>query len=126
MSHSPMDRVIADAQNANIESFTDRGVRYVKRFTYCTTPTCHACRSKTSGKRVPTHGPYWYFIAYYAPKQHYQLVYIGRILDTSLYRTPDGKVDWQAYESRPRRRKAKAATPESVATPPEQMQQPAF
>ena len=79
---------------------------YELRYVRCGRLNCHTCFNRgVSYCGPPGHGPYWYLCA--TRKGRTVQIYIGKILDTSKYMTPEGDIDWAAY----RYRTKKEATP---------------
>jgi hypothetical protein len=110
MADTRMDGVIGKARTRYLNKIVDGPVEYVLRRTSCRNPRCTTCIDKVTGLRFPAHGPYWYLVAYCAPKGKRWIIYIGKRMDTSKWRTPDGGVDWNAYFGERIRAKAKKQT----------------
>lgn len=85
------------------------GIRlYEQRYTRCNKPkcrTCHPTNPEFSGPRA--HGPYWYLC--FRHDKGWSRVYLGKELDTKLFITPEGTIDYTAIFERRRQRRDDAA-----------------
>jgi len=82
------------------QSITDRGVRYERRWTDCGSKRCKKCSNIGGEHRLATHGPYWYMVALDPKTRRRKTIYLGHTLDTTLYRSPEGGFDHDAYSNR--------------------------
>lgn len=83
----------------------DRGVIYEGRFNTCGKSNCKRCNPATGP--VTGHGPYYYLCKTIRGKWFRQ--YLGRTLDTSKYRLPDGELDWVTISAERRAKREKRA-----------------
>lgn len=75
---------------------------YELRYNRCGRRNCSVCYNRgLAYSGPPGHGPYWYLITTTAGRT--RRIYIGRTLDTNLYVTPQGDIDWAAYKARHRK-----------------------
>lgn len=75
------------------QKVNDDQVTYLQRPVRCGMKRCKRCRPE-DGSTPRYHGPYWYMVCYLPKDQSTKIVYIGKRLDMSKYRNPDGSVDW--------------------------------
>ena len=70
---------------------------YEQRYNRCGRLNCNTCYAEAGagGGRVG-HGPYWYLCG--AVGRRWKRVYIGKNLNTELYATPGGAIDWNAVK----------------------------
>ena len=66
--------------------------------TTCGKPNCRKCATQNEG--VKGHGPYWYMCI--SMNGRWVRLYLGKILDTSRYRFPNGIIDWPWVKSKKR------------------------
>jgi hypothetical protein len=85
-----------------LKSVVDGPVRYELRLVDCRSLRCLKCGGNTKIGRHPTHGPYWYLVARSPATRRRVTVYIGKKLDTTIYRTEKGQFDDAAYALRKR------------------------
>ncbi|KKM63411.1 hypothetical protein LCGC14_1511720 [marine sediment metagenome] len=67
---------------------------YEYRYVRCGAKGCW-CGNNQAGRKAG-HGPYWYLCG--ADVGHWRKIYLGRELDTTLWRTSDGGIDWRGYD----------------------------
>jgi hypothetical protein len=87
------------------------GVHYEQRLNCCHKVACHSCF--VSDRWIPSHGPYWYMCLPLGRK--WIRVYLGKHLDTSRFRGPDGKIDYSI--ALPRSRRSPDPTTKSADAP---------
>lgn len=70
---------------------------YELRYNRCGKGNCSTCYpvGGRAGQRVG-HGPYWYLCA--SRGRRWMRVYVGKTLNTAIYVTADGGVDWAAVK----------------------------
>lgn len=91
-----------------VDCHTDGPVRYELRYTDCRNPRCKKCAPDAEGKRHASHGPTWYAIGKRPGTKKKFTAYIGRRLNTEIYRTPEREFDHDAYiRARNARREAR-------------------
>jgi len=78
-----------------VQTVRGRLGRYDLIYTMCCRKNCKTCYGETRAVDLPMgHGPYWYLTVQVrgVPRR----LYIGKVLDTTKYMGPDGRVDWPA------------------------------
>ena len=81
---------------------------YELRYNRCGKENCRVCyRRGADYSGPPGHGPYWYLC--FSARGRWRRIYIGKVLDTDKWITPEGDVDWAAYRARRAQTRAAAA-----------------
>lgn len=84
---------------ATVQTLVYRGATYELRLVCCNRTNCSRCNAE--GRMRPTHGPYWYLC--YTSRGRTCRVYMGKNLNTSLYRDDTGRISVALIKARPRR-----------------------
>lgn len=81
---------------------------YEQRYNRCGKERCRKCNPlKGVEHGVIGHGPYWYLCV--TQNRKMRRIYIGRQLNTQLFVTADGRVDWAAIRAAKKERAARLA-----------------
>lgn len=83
---------------ATIAAFEIGPRHYESRLNDCGKANCKRCGG--TGKRHPSHGPYWYMCV--MSRGSWRRVYLGKELDTTKYVNGNGTVDWDAVRKKRR------------------------
>jgi len=81
---------------ATVHTLTTGGVTYELRLVCCGKTNCSKCNAH--GRMRPTHGPYWYLC--YSSRGRTCRAYLGKHLDTTRFRDPNGNISLALIRAR--------------------------